>query len=524
MPRTSNPPDRVPAATARAATKRKVASKAAGRPFSPGDYPVVIVGSGPGAIQLSHELDHLHIDHATISGDAGPGGMFRRLPLYQRLLSWTKPYALGDPAGRAGEWYDWNSIVSDDQALRSIMPALMDGSSSFPSRANMEQNLATFVSRAGLQIRYECAWQSTRQTDDGRFALTTTDGEYTCGVVVFAIGMAEPWKPPTPGLELVPHYVEAGPAESYAGKRVFIVGKQNSAFEIATAYLPWARQMVLASPRPATLSVIEHSLAGVRARYVQPYEDAMLHNGVFLLDVKIERIERSGEVFRVRMSRTDDGRELSYEADAAIATTGFAVPLRDLPALGVATFAQGKMPALTPLWESASVPGIFFAGTITQAAAGLKKHGIPANSGAMHGYRYNARVLARHLARSRFGIELPRPAMERDAVVPFLLDQLTLAPELWNQRSYLAQVVSASEDGWRDEGIGSLADFVDASGPDAVAVTLEPSPDSAIYPAAYVRMSGMVEEHLLDPDELNEYRGSPHREQLTAILAPLLHG
>ena len=53
------------------------------------------------------------------------------------------------------------------------------------------------------------------------------------------------------------------------------------------------------------LSVVEHSLAGVRARYVQPYEDAMLHNGVFLLDVKIERIERSGDGFRVRMSRTD---------------------------------------------------------------------------------------------------------------------------------------------------------------------------------------------------------------------------
>ena len=504
------------------AKPKRGATSVGEKPFPPGEYPVVVVGSGPGAIQLSHELDQLGIAHATISGDPSPGGMFRRLPLYQRLLSWTKPYALGDPAGRAGEWYDWNSIVSDDQKLRAIMPTLMDGSSSFPSRANMEENLATFVARAKLQIRYGCPWQGTRQADDGRFVLSTPDGEYTCATAVFAIGMAEPWKPPTPGLELVPHYVDAGPAESYAGKRVFIVGKQNSAFEIATAFLPWARQMVLGSPRPATLSVIEHSLAGVRARYVQPYEDAMLHNGVFLLDVKIDRIERSADGFRVRLSRTDDGRELTYEADAAIATTGFAVPLRDLPALGVATFAQGKMPALTPLWESASVPGIFFAGTITQAAAGLKKHGIPANSGALHGYRYNARVLARHLARTRFGMELPRPALEPDAVVPFLLEQLTLAPELWNQRSYLAQVVSVSDDGWRDDGIWPLADFVDADGPDAVAVTLEPNTDASIYPAAYLRVRGAVEEHLLDPDALNEYRGSPHREQLAAILAPLM--
>ena len=492
------------------------------KPFPPGDYPLVVVGSGPGAIQFSHELERLGIGHATLSADPSPGGMFRHLPLYQRLLSWTKPYALGDPEGRVGEWYDWNSIVSDDQALRSIMPGLMDGSSSFPSRANMEENLATFVARAKLRIRYNCPWQSTARADDGRFVLSTPDGDYRCEIAVFAVGMAEPWKPQTPGLELVPHYVEAGPAESYAGKRVFIVGKQNSAFEIATAYLPWARQLVLASPRPATLSVIEHSLAGVRARYVQPYEDAMLHNGVFLLDVKIDRIERAGDGFRVRLSRTDDGRELTYEADAAIATTGFAVPMRDLPALGVATFAQGKMPALTPLWESATVPGIYFAGTITQAAAGLKKHGIPANSGALHGYRYNARVLARYLARSRFDIDLPFPALEPAAVAPFLLEQLTLAPELWNQRSYLAQVASVSDEGWRDEGIWPLADFVDAAGPDAVAVTLEPAPDASIYPAVYVRTSGVVEEHLLDPDALNDYRGSPHREQLVAILSPLM--
>lgn len=492
------------------------------RPFPPGDYPVVVVGSGPGAIQVSHELDRLGIDHATISADPSPGGMFRRLPIYQRLLSWTKPYALGDPAGRAGEWYDWNSIVSDDPALRSIMPGLMDGTSSFPSRAEMEENLATFVTRANLQIRYGCPWQSTGRADDGRFVLTTPDGDYVSEVAIFAVGMAEPWKPPTPGLELVPHYVEAGPAESYAGKRVFIAGKQNSAFEIATAFLPWARQLVLGSPRPAVLSVVEHSLAGVRARYVQPYEDAMLHNGVFLLDVKIERIERSDDGFRIRLSRTDGGRELVYEADAAIATTGFAVPMRDLPALGVATFAQGKMPALTPLWESATVPGIYFAGTISQAAAGLKKHGIPANSGALHGYRYNARVLVRHLAATRFGIKAARPLIEPDTVAPFLLEQLTFAPELWNQRSYLAQVASVSDEGWRDEGIWPLADFVDAPGPDAVAVTLEPNPDSSIYPVVYVRVAGAVEERLLDPDAMNEYRGSPHREEMAAILAPFM--
>ncbi len=491
-------------------------------PSPPGEYPVVVVGSGPGALQVCHELDRAGIGYAAISQDPSAGGMFRRFPLFQRLLSITKPHASAERHARPFEWYDWNSLLSDDEHLSALMPEIMDGTSSFPSRDEMERNLATFAERARIPVRYDTPWESTARADDGRYVLTTPAGEYRCEVVVFAIGMAEPWKPSTPGIEEVPHYVETAAGETYAGKRVFTVGKQNSAFEIATALLPWARQIVMGSPRPAHLSVVEHALTGVRARYLQPYEDAFLANGVYLLDVRIEGIERQGDGWLVRMRTSSDGAELNYAADAVIATTGFRVPLRDLPELGLATFAQGKQPAVTPFWESVSLPGIYFAGTISQAAGGLKKHGIPANSGAVHGHRYNSRVLVRHLARTRFGIEAERPALARDGVVPFLADQLTLAPELWNQRSYLAQVVSFDADaGIRDEGILPLAHFVDSEGPDAVAVTLEPTPEGHIFPAVYARHAGTVDEHLLDPDPLNEFRDAAHLRALEAIVAAL---
>jgi hypothetical protein len=32
----------------------------------------------------------------------------------------------------------------------------------------------------------------------------------------------------------------------------------------------------------------------------------------------------------------------------------------------------------------------------------------------------------------------------------------------------------------------------------------------------------VVEERLLDPESMNEYRGSAHREQMAAILAPMM--
>src|SRR4029078_12254725 len=188
----------------------------------------------------------------------------------------------------------------------------------------------------------------------------------------------------------------------------------------------------------------------------------------------------------------------TVEADEVIAATGFICPLRDLPALGVATFGQSKLPAQTEFWESASVPGIFFAGTITQGSAGLKKHGIPSNSGALHGYRYNARVLVRELARRHFGIQPDRPTISPGDLRDHLLAEATRAPELWHQKAYLASVVSLDgATGPRNEGIEPLSKFLDGGGPDAVAMTVEADGTGAIFPVLYVRHADQTEEHVL---------------------------
>ncbi|HEY7828032.1 MAG TPA: hypothetical protein VIB99_07345, partial [Candidatus Limnocylindrales bacterium] len=193
--------------------------------------------------------------------------------------------------------------------------------------------------------------------------------------------------------------------------------------------------------------------------------------------------------------------------------------------LGVTTFGQSRLPAQTPFWESATVPGIFFAGTIGQGAGGLKKHGIPSNSGAVQGARYNARALARQIASTRFGVALDRPAIAASAVADRLIDELTDGPELWHQRAYLARIVSLDpSDGIRDEGIAPLAWFVDAGGPDAIAATLETDGTGAVYPVIYLRQSGEISEHAIDPDPLLDYRTASARSALDAILGPVLGG
>jgi len=122
------------------------------RPHPPGDYPVVVVGSGPGGLQVSYFLSRAGIGHAVISADPSPGGMFRRWPFFQRLLSWTKPYAAADRSSRDFERWDWNSLLADEPPLRGLQAEFLDGSSDFPARPEMEANLAAFAERASIAV------------------------------------------------------------------------------------------------------------------------------------------------------------------------------------------------------------------------------------------------------------------------------------------------------------------------------------------------------------------------------------
>jgi thioredoxin reductase len=494
------------------------------RPFPPGRYELLVVGSGPGALQLSYSLRGLGLEHAVISQDEAPGGMFRKWPIFQRMLSWTKPYSDHRRGTPAYERYDWNSLLGEEEAARAIMPTVMDGTSYFPSRPEMERGLVTFAERTALKVRYECRWESTRRLDGGEIALDTSDGEYRARTVVFAVGVAQPWRPPVLEVEGVEQYGDLRAAESYRDRRVFIVGKQNSGFEIASGLLPWARQIILASPSPAQLSVATRSLVGVRARYVQPYEDWALAGGVVILDASIESVERDGAIFHVQTKSAHEDHPRHFAVDDVIAATGFTCPLRDLPDAGVATFGQSRLPAQTPFWRSVTVDGIYFAGTIMQGSQGLRKHGIPSNSGAVQGYRYNARVLARHIAEERFGKEPVRRPLQAGDVIPFLLGEASRGPELWHQRSYLARVVTFDPSaGIADEGIQPLAHFVDAEGPDAVAITLEANGKDDPYPTAYIRRRGQnIRERQLRPDPLLEYETPAYQRELAAALEPIL--
>jgi thioredoxin reductase len=490
-----------------------------GRPHPPGRYVVVVVGSGPGGLQTSYYLSSYGVPHALISADEAPGGMFRRFPVFDRLISWTKPDAPFEPGTREYEAYDHNSLLADDPQHRALVPRYMDRAFDVPARAEMEAGLEAFAERTAVRVRYGCRWEGTRRDDDG-LVLSTSDGEYACGAAVFALGVTEPWKGGIPGAEDAPHYVETKEPSAYRGRRLVIVGKRNSGFELANGLLPWASEITLVSPRPVRFGVLARS--PLRVRYLQPYEEYVRGgSGALVVDAAIDRIERNGDGYVVRTQGTTWPGRLDFEADDVIVATGFGTPLRDLPKLGVATTRDGRIPAQTPFWESVSVPGVYFAGNVTQGAPGLQRQGLAANSTSVNGFRYNARVLARQLA-ERLGYGRPRPVLRPEALVPYLLAELARAPELWIQKGYLARVVAFTEAGIRDDGILPLEHFMDAVAENSAAVAVEMDADGTIYPAVYLRLAGRLSEHQLDPHPTYSFDSDAHRGDLEALLGALV--
>jgi hypothetical protein len=328
--------------------------------------------------------------------------------------------------------------------------------------------------------------------------------------------VTEPWRAEVPGLEHAAHYVDTRDPARYEGRDVFVVGKRNSGFEVAQGILPWARSIVLGSPRPVQTDAL--ALSALRVRYLHPYDEyARGGPGTYVIDVSIERIERIGERLRVVTRGTTWDGTLEFEVDDVIAATGFQAPLRDLPQLGLVTVADGRIPALTPFWESVSLPGVFFAGNASQGARGIGKRGAGASSTSVNGFRYNARVLARHLAER---LDCQEPPRERVTdVVSFLLRELTSAPELWVQKGYLCRVVSAADGSHVDEGVVPLASFLDSPGPDAYAASVEVDEAGKIVPTLYVRRDGDVHEHQLEHHPLHRYDGDPYRKHVSGIVS-----
>ena len=209
------------------------------------------------------------------------------------------------------------------------------------------------------------------------------------------------------------------------------------------------------------------------------------------------------------------------EADDVIAATGFHAPMLDLPELGVATVADGRLPALTPYWESVTLPGVYFAGNVSDAAPGLRKHGVASLSTMVCGFRYNARVLARHVAEPASACA-ERPARRIRPVAPYLLvHELNHSPELAIQKGYLARVLHSADDGGSTTRASSRSR---SSSTASATASRSRSSSTRRRRSGRSSTSGTTAcwaRRYLPPHPLRRYEGKPYLDALEKLLRPL---
>jgi thioredoxin reductase len=398
------------------------------------DY--LIIGAGPAGLQLAALLEaDGKRDYLVLEGADEPGAFFTRYPRHRQLISINKAHT-GTDDPELNLRLDWNSLLSDDPTLRFTEYT----ERYFPAADVMVRYLADFAAATHVKVRYGSPVSSISKRE-GSFEVDA--GEiFRARRLIVATGVSKTYRPDIPGFELAEGYdVMSVDPRDYLDQKVLIIGKGNSAFETADNLMATTTLIHLAGPSSVQMAWRTHYVGHLRAVNNNFLDTYQLKSANAVLDGTVKSIERDGSGFKVvfSFSRADEMlKELHY--DRVLACTGFRFDASIFddscrPELAV----KDRFPAQTEEWESVNVPGMHFAGTLSQQRDFKKS-----TNGFIHGFRYTVRALHRILER-RYE-NTPWPAEKLDAtpesVADAVITRVNRTSALWQQFGVLADVVT----------------------------------------------------------------------------------
>ncbi|MEV6155645.1 NAD(P)-binding domain-containing protein [Nonomuraea sp. NPDC052129] len=402
------------------------------------DY--LVIGAGPAGLQLGYFLEKAGRSYQILEAGPTPGMFFRTFPRHRTLISINKRYnGTSDP--ELNLRMDWNSLLSDDPDL--LFTRYSDRY--FPAADDMVRYLADYAAACGLRIVHDArAVHITRAPAAGPFRVTDERGRtYEAKRLIVATGVSRPNVPEIPGIETAELYGTAAtdPAD-YVNQRVLIIGKGNSAFETADNLVETAAVIHVAGPNSVRMAWRTHFVGHLRAVNNNFLDTYQLKSQNAVLDGSVKRIEQQADgsyLVTVSFARADEvTKDIPY--DRVIVCTGFRFDASIFddgcrPELMI----RDRFPALTPAYESVSVPGLYFAGTLTQSRD--FKRGT---SGFIHGFRYGTRSLHRVLEHRYHGVPWPgrELAAEPEAMAAAVLNRVNRSSALWQQFGLLADVIA----------------------------------------------------------------------------------
>ena len=145
----------------------------------------------------------------------------------------------------------------------------MDGTSSFPSRPEMERNLATFVERTGLQVRFDTPLGVDRDATASASCCTRPTASTAARSRSSRSASPSHSRPTRPASSTLRTTSTRDRRRRTPASGCSSSARRTRGFELATGLLQWAQRIVLASPRPAKLSR-QLPLAGRRPRALRP--------------------------------------------------------------------------------------------------------------------------------------------------------------------------------------------------------------------------------------------------------------
>ncbi|MEO3751388.1 NAD(P)-binding domain-containing protein [Streptomyces sp. B6B3] len=404
----------------------------------------LVLGAGPAGLQASYLLSRAGRDHLVLEAGDAPGTFFTRFPRHRTLISINKPNTGWDDP-ELNLRTDWNSLLSDDPSL------LFTGYTPryFPAAEDMVRYLADFAAKHDLPVRYGTRAVSVARPDGrGDFAVSDQHGAtYRARRIIVATGVSRPYVPPIEGVEHAEDYgdVSVDPAD-FTGQRVLIIGRGNSAFETADNLIETAAVIHLAGPGSLRLAWQTHFVGHLRAVNNNFLDTYQLKSQNAVLDGTVLSIRRDGDGYLVPVAFTrvaERVKEIRY--DRVILATGFRFDASIFadecrPRLTI----NDRFPDLTAAWESANVPDLFFAGTITQSRDFKKS-----TSGFIHGFRYNVRALHRILEHRYHGVPWPSRNLAQGLapVADAVIERVNRTSALWQMFAFMCDAVLAGPDG-----------------------------------------------------------------------------
>ncbi|MEU7870554.1 NAD(P)-binding domain-containing protein [Dactylosporangium sp. NPDC049140] len=430
------------------------------------DY--LIIGAGPAGLQLAALLQaEGRRDYLVLEGAERPGAFFARFPRHRQLISINKPRT-GTDDPELNLRVDWNSLLSDDPELlfTRYTPRY------FPQADDYLRYLADFAERLRLKVRYNTRVERIAFAD----GVFTVDG-HTARRVVVATGVSRAYEPPIPGFELAEHYADMSvDPNDYLDQRVLVIGKGNSGFETADALMETTTVIHLAGPSSVHMAWRTHYVGHLRAVNNNFLDTYQLKSSNAVLDGQVRRIERDGDGFKVTFSfsRADEvEKELRY--DRVLACTGFRFDASIFddsarPELVI----KDRFPAQTSAFESVNVPGLYFAGTITQPRDFKKS-----TNGFIHGFRYGVRALHRILESRHHDTPWPATPLKAtpEAITDAIVARVNRTSGLWQQFGFLGDVVLPDGSYLEEVPVAYVSDGGLGELPLAFVVTLEYGPD-----------------------------------------------